>query len=88
MERCFKILRIVEDRNDSGDKYTSCMSPFSIRSMAFSRSSGESKPFMATAFVMSKRFSRFSTWSFIKDTNGEITTVSCLANDPFIKAGN
>ena len=60
--------------------------PFSTLSKDSERSIGSSKPLIVTASVM-EYFRRLSTWSFIKDCRGEITTVSPLTNSPLINAG-
>src|SRR5690606_38545823 len=47
---------------------------------------GSSKPLMVTASVI-PTFSRLSTWSFIRDCKGEITTVRPFTLSPAISAG-
>ena len=48
---------------------------------------GSNIPFMVTASVMPLS-ARLSTWSFISDCKGEITTVSPCTERPAMSAGN
>ncbi|MNE75099.1 hypothetical protein D3C80_1712250 [compost metagenome] len=77
---------IVLDRSDSGAIYNSDAEPSSTRSKDLDRSIGSNNPLIVTASVI-PRFSRLSTWSFIKDCKGEITTVNPFSLRPLIKAG-
>jgi hypothetical protein len=57
-----------------------------MRVSALARSMGSSRPLMDTAWVM-PRASRLSTWSFISDWRGEMTTVSAFSFSPARSAG-
>ena len=73
--------------NDSGEMYSRDAMPLATRSIAFARSTGLSAPLIVTASTTPFAL-RLSTWSFISDCNGEITTVSACADFPAISAGN
>jgi len=55
--------------------------------MARARVMGSSMPLMVTASVI-PRSARLSTWSFISDCKGEITTVSPCTALPAMSAGS
>ncbi|OPZ98354.1 MAG: hypothetical protein BWY72_00871 [Bacteroidetes bacterium ADurb.Bin416] len=78
---------MVLERRDSGAMYNKLAEPLLTRSMALARSMGSSKPLMVTASVM-PAFSRLSTWSFISDCRGDMTTVNPRTFSPLIKAGS
>ena len=81
------ILSTDGDLKDSGEIYRMEAEPFSTRSKDLARSMGSSIPFIVTASVMPLA-SRLSTWSFISDCNGEITTVSADMFSAAIRAGS
>ena len=78
---------MVFERSISGDIYNSEASPLCTRSMASERDIGSSNPLMVTASVM-PRSARLSTWSFMSDCKGDITTVSPRTLPPSINAGS
>ena len=77
---------MVFDRSDSGEIYNIDTDPSATLSKDLLLSIGSSKPFIVAASVIPD-FSRLSTWSFIKDCSGEITTVSPFVFRPAISAG-
>ncbi|OPZ75358.1 MAG: hypothetical protein BWY80_00184 [Firmicutes bacterium ADurb.Bin456] len=77
---------MVLERKDSGEIYKIEAEPSSTLSMAFALSTGSNRPLMVTASVI-PALSRLSTWSFIRDCRGDITTVSPLTFSPLISAG-
>ena len=79
-------LSIVLERRDSGEIYKIDAIPFATRSRASARSTGLNKPLIVTASA-TLRFSRLSTWSFMSDCKGEITTVNALESSPAMSAG-
>ena len=68
------VFSIVFERSISGAIYSSEASPLCTRSIANERLMGSSSPLMVTASVM-PRSARLSTWSFISDCRGDMTTV-------------
>ncbi len=78
---------MVLERSNSGAMYKIYADPFSTLSIAFARSMGSCIPFIVTASVI-LNFSRLSTWSFMSDCSGEITTVRPLVLMPLISAGS
>ena len=81
------ILSIVLDLSISGAIYSREASPFVTLSIASDLFIGSSRPFIVTASVI-PLFARLSTWSFISDCSGDITTVSPWTAFPAISAGN
>ncbi len=81
------ILSMVFDLSCSGAIYSRQAFPLLTLSSASARSTGDRSPFIYTASAI-PFFSRFSTWSFISDWRGDITTVKALETSPSIKAGS
>ncbi len=82
-----RIFSIVFDLSCSGAIYSRHAFPLPTLASASARSTGDRSPFIYTASAI-PFFSRFSTWSFISDWRGDITTVKALETSPLIKAGS
>ncbi len=82
-----KILKMVLLRSDSGAIYKRLTDPSNIRSIASLRSNGFSKLLINTALVIFL-LNKLSTWSFMSDCSGDITTVNPPSLSPCINAGN
>ena len=77
MSRCCRACFTDGDRSCSGEMITSDACPRMIRSRASLRSGIESRLLMLTALVM-PCLSSPASWSAIRATSGEITTVRAL----------
>ena len=75
------------ERNDSGEIYRIEADPFSTLSKDLALSIGSKSPLIVADSVI-PFFSRLSTWSFISDCKGDMTTVNAPVFSPAMNAGS